>query len=158
MNHNGSRYHAKTDLGKDGILSPERQLGEPTSSQTNSPACHRTKQGNPCSTNRMPLNVYENNKTNHLHCLTTAIINHILLHKFQNSASTYKPHNKHTKQNWSTRYHQIIERRTKETPSHPSLEIDEKRGHCCNDTDKLEEKSKDIHGTNMTPNIPDPLP
>ena len=98
MNHNGSRYHAKTDLGKDGILSPERQLGEPTSSKTNSPACHRTKQGNPCSTNRMPLNVYENNKTNHLHCLTTAIINHILLHKFQNSASTYKPHNKHTKQ------------------------------------------------------------
>ena len=158
MNHNGSRYHAKTDLGKDGILSPERQLGEPTSSQTNSPACHRTKQGNPCSTNRMPLNVYENNKTNHLHCLTTAIINHILLHKFQNSASTYKPHNKHTKQDWSTRCHQIIERRTKETLSHPSLEIDEKRGHCCNDADKLVGKSKDIHGTNMTPNIPDPLP
>ena len=158
MNHNGSRYHAKTDLGKDGILSPERQLGEPTSSQTNSPACHRTKQGNPCSTNRMPLNVYENNKTNHLHCLTTAIINHILLHKFQNSASTYKPHNKHTKQDWSTRCHQIIERRTKETLSHPSLEFDEKRGHCCNDADKLAGKSKDIHGTNMTPNIPDPLP
>ena len=151
MNHNGTRYHAKTDLGKDGILSPERQLGEPTSSQTN-------KTRKPLLYHRMPLNVYENNKTNHLHCLTTAIINHIFLHKFQNSASTYKPHNKHTKQDWSTRCHQIIERRTKETLSHPPLEIDEKRGHCCNDTDKLVGKSKDIHGTNMTPNIPDPLP
>ena len=70
MNHNGTRYHAKTGLGKDGILSPERQLGEPTSSQTN-------KTRKPLLYHRMPLNVYENNKTNHLHCLTTAIINHI---------------------------------------------------------------------------------
>ena len=118
----------------------------------------RTKTRKPLLYHCMPLNVYENNRTNHLHCLTTAIINHIFLHKYQNSASTYKPHNKHTKQDWSTRCHQIIERRTKETLSHPPLEIDEKRGHCCNDTDKLVGKSKDIHGTNMTPNIPDPLP